>query len=62
MRKIFIDGEFVASSGETSAVENPVTVEGLEEPKEIDAAFYKALSSVLEEWTTEIDEQAFPDL
>ena len=54
-----INREFVASSGETFAVENPVTVEGLEEP---DAAFYKALSSVLEEWTTEIDEQAFQDL
>ena len=37
-------------------------VEGLEEPEEIDAAFYKALSSVLDEWTTEIDEQAFQDL
>ncbi len=62
MRTMSINREFVASSGETFAVENPVTVEGLEEPEEIDAAFYKALSSVLEEWTTEIDEQAFQDL
>ncbi len=57
-----INCEFVASSGETFAVENPVTVEGLEEPEEIDAVFYKALSSVPEEWTAEIDEQAFQDL
>ena len=51
-----------AKAGDTIAYEVEGNVVTLKRLKPFDAAFHSALSSTLDEWTTDADEEAFRDL
>jgi len=51
-----------AKAGDTIAYEVEGNVVTLKRLEPFDAAFHAALSSTLDEWTTDADEEAFRDL
>ena len=51
-----------AKAGDTIAYEVEGNVVKLKRLEPFDAAFHAALSSTLDEWTTDADEEAFRDL
>ena len=51
-----------AKAGDTIAYEVEGNVVKLKRLEPLDAAFHAALSSTLDEWTTDADEEAFRDL
>ena len=51
-----------AKAGDTIAYEVEGNVVTLKRLEPFDAAFHSALSSTLDEWTTDADEEAFRDL